>query len=113
MALAVVEGAMLQCTCGDALTPLTLTGQPNDLIENKPTATIMDHKPGVNILPFGTCKTLSGPCAPATPAPWVPGSTSLVVVENRPALLQNCILTCTVGGVIKIQDTGQTSTLKT
>ena len=120
MATAVILGAKLQCTCGDAPSDLIVMSQFNNLIDNKLAATIMDHKPLANILPFGTCKTLTAaasgtptPCVPATAAPWMPGSTSLVLIGNYPALLNSDKLACTVGGMISVTDPGQQKTSDT
>lgn len=117
MPLAVVNTAQLQCTCGDAPTPLTVTSQMQVKIGNQLAATIMDHVPVTNIAPFGTCKTLTAaasgvptPCVPATVAPWTPGSTSVVMIGGFPALLSTDRLTCTIGGVISIISPGQTQT---
>lgn len=120
MATAVINGATLQCTCGDAPSKLIVTSSPNNHIASQPAATIMDHMPATNILPFGTCKTLTAaasgvatPCVPATAAPWLPGSSSLVLIANKPALLNTDKLMCTVGGVISITDPGQQPTIDT
>jgi hypothetical protein len=117
MPLAVVNLAQLQCTCGDAPTPLTVTSQMQTLIGNQLAGTIMDYAPMVNIKPFGTCKTLTAaasgvptPCVPATAAPWAPGAAK-TLIGNFPALLQTDKLTCTVGGVISVVSPGQTTTL--
>lgn len=111
MPTAVVNNAMLQCTCGDAPTPLTVTSQATDKIEGQLIATIMDFAPTTNIKPFGTCKTLTAaasgtptPCVPATVAPWSPGSTSTCKVGGFPGLLNTDKLSCTVGGMISITD---------
>lgn len=120
MATAVISRAKLQCTCGDAPSDLIVYSQATELIENQLAATIMDHKPMANIMPFGTCKTLTAaasgtptPCIPATVAPWIPGSTSLVLINNFPALLDTDKLICTVGGTISIIDPGQQKTTDT
>lgn len=120
MAKAVVNGATIQCTCGDAPQKLIVTSQTQVKIGNQLAATIMDHAPTVNIPPFGTCKTLTAsasgtptPCVPATAAPWTPGSTSVVKVGNYNALLNSDTLVCSVGGTISITDPGQQETKDT
>jgi hypothetical protein len=117
MPQAVVNTAQLQCTCGDAPTPLTVTSQMQVKIGNQLAATIMDFAPVVNIAPFGTCKTLTAsasgvptPCVPATLAPWTPGSTSGVMIGNFLALLSTDKLMCTIGGMISIVSPGQMQT---
>jgi hypothetical protein len=46
------------------------------------------------------------PCVPVTPAPWVPGSAT-VMLGKMPALNNNCKLMCTWGGVIQVTVPGQ------
>ncbi|MCH8804732.1 MAG: DUF4280 domain-containing protein [Planctomycetes bacterium] len=120
MATAVIQGATLQCTCGNAPSKLIVSSQPTDLIGGALAATVMDNGPNLNILPFGTCKTLTAaasgtptPCVPATPARWTPGSTSTMLIGNYPALLSTDKLSCTVGGAISITDPGQQPTTDT
>ncbi len=117
-------GAKMQCTMG--MTPAAIivipTGPPV-LGESKPAATIMDNKPIVNIPPFGMCKSPANPtvasataaasgvltpmpCVPATPAPWVPGSTK-VLINSKPALHDACKLICTWAGQISFVDAGE------
>jgi hypothetical protein len=115
-------GAMLKCTFGVA--PGTLMVLPaNAVLTAVPDANIMDNKPMVNILPFGMCQSLSNPmvaaataaalgvltpmpCIPATVAPWVPGSPT-VLIGNMPALNNSSKLMCMWGGVIGINAPGQ------
>jgi hypothetical protein len=96
------------------------------MIENKLAATIMDNKPFVNILPFGTCMSIAnpptaaataaalgvltpGPCIPNTAAPWAPGIPT-VLIGNKPAIDNMCKLICNSGGVISVQQAGPTKT---
>lgn len=124
MGQAVCMGAMLQCTFGAA--PSTLVVLPaNRVLTTTPTATIMDGKPIVNVPPFGMCNSPSNPmvaaataaalgvltpmpCIPVTPAPWVPGSPT-VLIGNMPALNNSSKLMCSWGGVISINNPGQTT----
>ena len=117
MPLAVVNMAMLQCTCGDAPTPLTVTSNMQVKIGNQLAGTIMDFAPAVNITPFGTCKTLTAsasgvptPCVPATAAPWATGAPK-TLISNFPALQATDKLVCTVGGMISITNPGQQTTM--
>lgn len=90
-----------------------------------PLATIMDNVPMKNIMPFGMCSSLANPtvasatsaalgvltpmpCLPVIPAPWVPGSPT-VLIGNFPALNQTCKLMCAYGGVIQITNPGTTN----
>ena len=89
-------------------------------------ANIMDHKPNVDIAPFGMCQSLSNPqvasatsaaqgvltpmpCVPMTQSPWAPGSPTMMV-GNQPALRNNnCKCNCMWGGVITISNPGTRS----
>ena len=121
----VAMGAVLMCSMGVA--PSTLVVLPTKMVnaEQKPLATIMDHMPFVNILPFGVCMSIANPitaaqtaaalgvltpgtCTPVTPAPWVPGSPT-VMIGNLPALNATSQCNCIYGGVIKVQFAGTTT----
>lgn len=126
MAMQVCMGAMLQCSFGVA--PSSLVVLPvNRTLTAIPDANIMDNKPMVNILPFGMCTSLANPtvaaataaalgvltpmpCVPVIPAPWVPGSPT-VLIANMPALDSNSKLMCAWAGVIQITYPGQTSVM--
>ncbi|QJE01567.1 DUF4280 domain-containing protein [Massilia forsythiae] len=115
-------GAMIKCSFGAA--PGALMVLPlNRTLTGVPDANIMDNKPMVNILPFGTCMSLANPmvaaataaalgvltpmpCIPMTMAPWVPGSPT-VLLGNMPALNDASKLICAWGGVIAINAPGQ------
>lgn len=117
-------GAMLKCSFG--LAPGTLMVLPaNAVLTAVPDANIMDNKPMVNILPFGMCQSMANPmvaaataaalgvlvpmpCIPATVAPWVPGSPT-VLLGSMPALNDSSKLMCMWGGVIEINAPGQTT----
>ena len=126
MAKLVVHGAMLKCSMGNA--PSQLVVLPANAVEgdNAPAANIQDMKPNLNILPFGLCMSVMNPqvaaatslamgvltpqpCLPMTTAPWVPGSTS-VIVGSGPAVSDLCMLLCQWGGQIQVQVAGQTTT---
>jgi hypothetical protein len=120
----VCAGAMLACSFGAA--PGTLAVLPvNNVTTGAADATIMDSKPIVNIAPFGVCISLSNPtvaaataaalgvlvpmpCMPVTPAPWAPGSPT-VLIGGMPALNNASKLMCAFGGVIQITMPGQTT----
>ena len=61
MSQQVCMGATLQCSFGAA--PATLMVLPTNRVmtSNMPAATIMDHVPMLNILPFGMCNSPSNP----------------------------------------------------
>src|SRR5687767_10851159 len=119
----VCMGAMMQCTFGVA--PASLIVLPDKMVmtSNKPAANIMDHKPLVNIMPFGMCQSLANPtvaaataaalgvltpmpCVPVTPAPWVVGAPT-ALVGNMPTLNNTSKLMCAWAGVIQILNPGQ------
>lgn len=120
-------GAMMQCTFG--LAPSTLVVLPANKVmaEGPPAANIMDHKPMVNILPFGMCSSLANPsvaaataaalgvlvpmpCIPATSAPWAPGAATVMIAQTS-ALdnISKCM--CNWGGVISIVNPATVKTM--
>jgi hypothetical protein len=109
MPMQVVNGAQLICTFGSVPSILTVLPIHRTLCENQFAANIMDHIPMVNIMPFGTCTALAGPCVPATATPWTPGAVT-VPLDAAPALdnISKCL--CTVGGVVSVLDPGQKTT---
>ena len=122
MGLQVCAGATMQCSFGAA--PSTLVVLPaKRVLTATPSATIMEHVPIVNVPPFGLCSSLANPtvaaataaalgaltpmpCVPATSAPWVPG-TPTVLIGDVPALNDSSKLMCNWGGVIQISFAGQ------
>lgn len=122
MAKLVILGATLKCSQG--LAPSTLTVLPTILTDTdeKPTATVMDFKPMVNIAPFGMCKTQANPqvaaattaaggvltpqpCVPVIVAPWSPGS-SVMTISEQAALTDDSKCSCTWTGSIEITSPG-------
>ena len=122
MAKQVCMGAMMQCSMGMA--PSSLIPTPKTVMTSSVmAANIMDNIPMMNIPPFGMCQSPSNPvvaaataaalgvltpmpCIPATPAPWAPGA-STVLVCGMPALNDSSKLTCIWGGSISINFAGQ------
>lgn len=121
----VAMGAMLQCSFGMAPSSLVVLPVNKVMAEKKPMANIMDNKPFVNILPFGVCSSLANPavaaataaalgvltpmpCTPVVPAPWAPGSPT-VLVANMPAVNATSMCNCVFGGIIKINFAGTTT----
>ena len=121
----VCNGATITCSFGTTPSQLTVLPQRRANGSNMPLATIMDHVPMTNVMPFGMCTTPSNPqvaaataaaagvltpqpCVPVTVSPWTPGSAT-VMVGNQPALHSACQLMCTWGGVITITMPGQTT----
>ncbi|MEZ4683792.1 MAG: DUF4280 domain-containing protein [Caldilineaceae bacterium] len=120
----VYQGATLQCSFGAA--PATLTVVPSGAVtiatDGIALATIMDHKPMVNIPTFGMCSAPTNPaviaataaklgvftpapCVPATTTPWTPGSPT-ISITGKPALGNTCTLMCQWLGVISITNPG-------
>ena len=123
MAQHVCNGATLQCSFG--LAPSTLVVLPTHRVmtSHQPAATIMDHQPFINILPFAMCTSPANPaviaattaamgvltpmpCLPMTMAPWAPGAPT-VTLGHVPSLDNNCQLMCLWGGVIQVVVPGQ------
>lgn len=100
--------AMCQCSFGVAPTPLVVPPAAKVMACGMPAACIMDNKP----IPFGMCTSPSNPavaaalgapmpCTPVVPAPWAPGSPT-VMIGGKPALNSTSTLMCAYGGVITI-----------
>jgi len=111
-------GAQMMCTFGAAPSNLVVLPKNKVLMESKPAATIMDHIPMLNIMPFGLCSAPTNPqviaalgvpqpCVPVTAAPWAPGAPT-VLIANMPALNNMSKLMCTWAGVISILNPGAT-----
>lgn len=103
--LVVVEGAQLVCSQGTNPSTLIVTTSTSTRIGNAKMATILDHKPGVNILPFGTCNRTGQICTPNTPNPWI--GIPLINYSTAPTLSLFSCLKCEQKGNITIADTGQ------
>jgi Domain of unknown function (DUF4280) len=122
----VVMGATMMCTFGMA--PSSLVVLPvNRTMDGGPlAANIMDHVPMVNIPPFGMCMSIANPtvaaataaalgvltpmpCIPVLPAPWAPGSPT-VLIGGMPALNNTSQCMCAWAGVITIVNPGQMTT---
>ena len=126
MALQVCMGATMQWSFGAG--PSTLAVLPVNRVQTvTPDANIMDNKPLVYIMPFGMCSSLPNPavapataaalgaltpmpCVPVIPAPWAPGSPT-VLIANMPALNNTSKLMCAYAGVIQIVNPGQNTVL--
>jgi hypothetical protein len=119
----VCNGATLMCSFGAAPGQLTVLPTSQVTVDHQPAATVADHAPIVNIMPFGLCSAPSNPqvaaataaamgvltpqpCIPATSAPWIPGSTA-VRIGGQAALMNTCQLMCNWMGVITVSNPGQ------
>jgi hypothetical protein len=120
--MTVASGATMTCSFGVAPSTLTVLPTGRVTVDGVPMATIMDHKPTVNIAPFGMCSSLSNPqvasatsaaqgvltpqpCIPNTTTPWAPGSAT-VSIGGAPALTSTSTCNCMWLGVITITNPG-------
>jgi hypothetical protein len=127
MPLQVVMGAQLQCSFGAAPSAMVVLPSNRTMAGGVPAATIMDHVPLMNIMPFGMCQSPANPmvaaataaalgvltpmpCIPATAAPWVPGAPT-VLIASLPALDNGCKLMCNWAGVIQVSSAGETTVM--
>jgi len=127
MGIQVATGASLMCSMGVAPGTLMVLPLNRTMAEGKPAANIMDHKPFVNIMPFGMCRSPANPavaaataaalgvltpmpCTPMTAAPWTPGSPT-VLIANFPALNNSSKCMCSFAGVISITNPGCTKVM--
>lgn len=120
----VTAGALLECTASFSRTPTPLAVLPlrRVLVESRPAATIADHLPMVNILPFGFCGSLMNPavsaataaasgvltpqpCVPVIPAPWTPGA-GRTTIAGQVALDAMASCACLWGGVVCVMQPG-------
>jgi hypothetical protein len=116
-------GAMMQCSFGLAPSSLVVLPINRVMTQQVPDANIMDHKPMVNIMPFGMCTSLANPAVaaataaalgvltpvpsiPNTPSPWAPGEPT-ILLGNFPALDNMSKLMCAWGGVIQFITPGE------
>lgn len=114
----VVAGAMMTCIFGKVPVPLIVVPEGSLVTAVTPAATIMDFVPMENIATFGVCNspanpaclnpTGTGPCIPATVAPWVPGAPT-VLINGMPALTNDSRCSCALGApeCISIVEAGQ------
>ena len=119
----VYMSATLDCPFGSTSSKLVVLPANRLLSGGKFKANILDAIPFVNILPFGTCKSMANPTVaaataaaqgvlqqmPCTPVcvAWMTGAPT-VIVGIAPALTTTDKLICTFGqGVISIKDSGQ------
>lgn len=126
MGFAVCNGAMCACSFGMTPSALVVTPEKRVMLGGMPMATIMDFTPMKNIMPFGMCSSPANPqvaaataaalgvltpmpCLPVIPAPWMPGSPT-VLVGNMMALNHTSKLMCAYGGVIQITMPGTVNT---
>jgi len=125
MPLWVIDGAVTACSLGTAPSQLAVLPHRRATHAGRPIATVLDHKPLVNIRPFGACTSPANPqvaaataaaggvlapqpCVPATATCWTPGSAGRAVVQET-ALRSLCICRCVWGGTVSIVAAGQST----
>lgn len=124
MGFCVCGGAVIKCSFGMAPSILNVLPAAR-VMSTQALATIMDQKPILNILPFGTCSSMANPavaaataaalgvltpmpCIPVIAGPWAPGSPA-VMIGGVPALTSDAKLMCSWGGCIDITFAGTTN----
>ena len=107
---AVVTGA--QCQCDKGTSPGTLTASQTSTItaaNGKKVLCVSDVTPGVNVTPFGSCNAnppATPPCTPALVGMWL-GDPQTFKINGIDILTRNHKITCSKGGIITINSTGQ------
>nr|WP_317357646.1 DUF4280 domain-containing protein [uncultured Tyzzerella sp.] len=104
----VVNGAILSCSLGTCKSKLIIPKLKNSLVNNETQAVVSDNIVGVNITNFCSCNKSSPPlpCTPVILLKWQLANEKHMI-EGEVALLDNCILPCLNGGIIKIEKSGQ------
>jgi len=105
----VVCGAKLSCTLGTAKSNLKMPISHGVFLKDIPQCNINDRVPLMNILSFGSCNRSvpPPPCIPATPLPWMNKKDILLFINGSEALIKDAICSCSFGGIISIDDSGQ------
>ena len=98
----IVDGVILECSCGTSPTPLKVTSQSNLSMRGKFTATEKDNIPNTNILPFGSCKNLpfNPPCPLSITGKWK-NTSKIFTIKGGAVLLDSSSMKCSLGGEIK------------
>lgn len=127
MPFTVVNGATLMCSFGMAPSTFVVTPVNGAYAEHQPVANILDHKPMLNVMPFGMCMSLANPqvsaattaasgvltpqpCIPQTISPWTPGVPD-VLLAGSPIIDNTCTCNCIWAGVVSITNPGQFSVI--
>lgn len=119
----VTHGAVLRCTQGLSPGTLAVTQVTPVAVEGVPVATIFDHAPMVNVMPFAMCQSPANPqvaaataaamgvltpqpCVPVIAAPWTPGA-PIATAEHLPILTEDSLCQCAWAGTISVASAGQ------
>lgn len=105
---AVKEGAVLKCSLGTAQSELKVPNNHGVESQGGNQANIADCVGNVNIMSFCSCnrQVPPVPCMPIIQMKWVKGQKTRVL-DGEFTLLENCIVPCIYGGVIRILSSGQ------
>lgn len=122
MAKLVADGATIHCSMGSSPSSLRVV-RPFSVDEHA-LATVADHAPAVNIMPFGMCRSTANPqvitataaaqgvltpqpCVPATSAPWSGGSPH-VTIADQAAITESSTCSCQWAGTVSVASAGNT-----
>ena len=101
----VIDGATLECDLGSEKSILKVPKSHGVTVKGKNQANISDNKVNENILDFKRCKRM-GVCNPMIVMKWLKGNKELII-DGEYALMDDCIVSCVQGGVIRITNCGQ------
>lgn len=102
--LRVCSGAELMCIAGNK--SCKIDGNNGVLINGKEVITV-DENSKKNIAGFSSCKfKKNDPCTFSPAGEWI-GTDSKYLVNKKATVIDKSILICSVGGVIKVNDAGQ------
>lgn len=122
MAFCCCSGALLSCPMG--FVPAVMNILPKTVLGGfRPLASITDCIPYLNVSMFGPCKSLlnpvtaaqtaaafgvltPGPCMPVPVGVWLPMKPNVITLTG-PVLMNNSMLICAFGGIIKVNIPGQ------
>jgi hypothetical protein len=116
----VVEGAELRCSFSTVPGFISVLPLARVTVQGRLAASVRDCEPFVNISSFEVCSSPAnpaveagapeGPCVPEIVAPWEPGAEN-VLVGGFPALNEESMCECALGGVITIAFVGGVQTM--
>ena len=101
----VIDGATLECDLGYEKSLLKVPRSHGVTVKDKNQANISDNKVDENIFNFKKCKKM-GECKPMIVMKWLKGNKEFIL-SNEYALMDDCIVSCVKGGVIRIINCGQ------
>lgn len=104
----VKEGAILRCSLGTKDSVLRVPENHGASAQGENQANVTDYIGGVNIKSFCKCNRSSPPvsCSPNIVVKWLKGQKNCTL-DGEAVLLEDCIVPCVYGGIIKIIKCGQ------